>query len=84
MFTKLFSAKFSHYIVVTKYLHCSTAYVATYYIFKFNSLLYLSVLQGIKDRDEFVFTEVRAKRRIPIVMLQGGGFQVKLLNNINI
>ena len=37
------------------------------------------ILQGIKDRDEFVFSEVKVKRGIPIVMLQGGGFQVRLL-----
>ena len=43
---------------------------------------FTALLQGIKDRDEFVFTEVRAKRKIPILMLQGGGFQVKpLINN---
>ena len=41
-------------------------------------VLYIHALQGIKDRDEFVFTEVRAKRKIPILMLQGGGFQVNI------
>ena len=35
-------------------------------------------LQGIRDRDEFVFTEVKAKRGIPIVMLTSGGLQVYL------
>ena len=42
-------------------------------------IIYISsynYIQGIRDRDEFVFTEVKAKRGIPIVMLTSGGLQV--------
>ena len=40
------------------------------YIFNYN------YIQGVRDRDEFVFTEVKAKKGIPIVMLTSGGLQV--------
>ena len=34
------------------------------------------VLQGVVQRDEIVFREVREKRGIPIFMLTSGGYQV--------
>ena len=70
----------THVYMLKYYIHilmhaCIHTYIATYKPFY---VLYIHALQGIKDRDELVFTEVRAKRRIPILMLQGGGFQVNI------
>ena len=41
---------------------CMHTYIATVHATKSFYVLYIHALQGIKDRDEFVFTEVRAKK----------------------